>query len=169
MTMSTDDVVDLLSAITAYDNRNASPANVIAWAKAAEIGRWTLPEALDAVHAHFAESTDFLMPAHVTARVKAARQDRALREQQRELEAAPVDPAAAERIQQVIGELAQQMGWSEEHQDRQGFALRVACPHCSAAIGVRCTSPASGKPLKSSACHPSRADALAEHLRGETA
>jgi hypothetical protein len=166
VTMSTDDVVDLLSAITAYDNRNASAANVLAWAKAAELGRWTLPEALDAVHAHFAESTDFLMPAHITTRVKATRQDRALRQQQAELEAAPVDPAAAARIQQVIGELAQQMGWSEEHQDRAGFALRVACPHCGSAVGVRCTSRSSGKPLKESACHPSRADVLAQQLKG---
>lgn len=166
MTMSTDDVVDLLSAITAYDNRNASPANVIAWAKAAELSRWTLPEALAAVHAHFAESTDFLMPAHITARVKATRQDRALRAQQAELEAAPVDPAAAERIQQVIAELAQQMGWPADHQDRAGFALRVACPHCHASVGVRCVSPTTGKALKESACHPSRAEQLAQQLRG---
>ena len=167
MTMSTDDVVDLLSAITAYDNRNASTANVLAWAKAAELGRWTLPEALDAVHAHFVESTDFLMPAHITTRVKATRQDRALREQQAELEAAPVDPAAAARIQRIVGELAQSMGWSDDRQDRKGFALRVACPHCGAPVGARCSQPSSGKPLKESACHPSRAELLAEHLRGE--
>jgi hypothetical protein len=164
--MTTDDVVDLLSAITAYDNRNASQATVLAWAKAAELGRWTLPEALDAVHAHFAESTDFLMPAHITTRVKATRQDRALRAENAALTAAPTDPAAAERIQQVIGELARTMGWSDEHQDRQGFALRVACPHCRASVGVRCVSPKSGKPLQSSACHPSRAEQLADHLKG---
>ena len=164
--MSTDEVVDLLSAITAYDNRNASPANVLAWAKAAELGRWTLPEALDAVHAHFTESTDFLMPAHITTRVKATRQDRALREENAAITAAPVDPAAADRIQRVIGELAETMGWSEESTDRSGFALKVRCPHCNAAVGVRCVSPSSGKALKASACHPSRADLLAEQLKG---
>jgi hypothetical protein len=163
--MTTDDVVDLLSAITAYDNRNASPANVLAWAKAAELGRWTLPEALDAVHAHFAESTAFLMPAHITTRIKATRQDRALRREQAALEAAPVDPAAADKIQRVIGELASSMGWSEESTDRSGFALKVRCPHCGAAEGNRCATP-SGKALKESACHPSRAELLATQLRG---
>jgi hypothetical protein len=164
--MTHDEVVDLLTAISAYDNRKANPASVLAWGKAAELGRWTLQEALQAVHEHFSENPDYLMPAHITARIKATRQDRALRQQQAELEAAPVDPAAAERIQQIVGELAQSMGWSEEHQDRAGFALRVACPHCHASIGVLCVSPSTGKPLKESACHPSRADQLAQQLKG---
>lgn len=165
--MTHDEIVDLLTAISAYDNRKPNPASVLAWGKAAELGRWTLQEALQAVHEHFSENPDYLMPAHVTTRVKATRQDLALRQQQRELEAAPVDPAAAARIQQVVGELAQSMGWSEERQDRKGFALRVACPHCHAPAGVRCSQPSSGRPLKESACHPSRAELLAEHLRGE--
>lgn len=165
--MTHDEVVDLLTAISAYDNRKANPAAVLAWGKAAELGRWTLPEALEAVHEHFSENPDYLMPAHITTRVKATRQDRALRDEALALEAAPVDPAAAERIQRIVGELAQSMGWSEERRDRKGFALRVACPHCSAPVGVRCSSLSSGKPLKESACHPSRAELLAEHLRGE--
>jgi hypothetical protein len=164
--MTTDDVVDLLSAITAYDNRNAGAANVLAWAKAAELGRWTLPEALDAVHAHFAEDPAYLMPAHITARVKATRQDRALRQEQAALEATPVNPAAANRIQQIIGQLAKRMGWTEESTDRSGFALKVRCPHCNAAPGNRCVSLTSGQPLKKAACHPSRTDVLAEHLKG---
>jgi hypothetical protein len=163
--MTTDDVVDLLSAITAYDNRNASPANVIAWAKAAELGRWTLPEALDAVHAHFSECTDFLMPAHITARVKAARQDRALRAQNAELTAAPTDPAAAGRIARIITQLAAHMGWTDAGVERAGFALKVRCPHCHAPEGARCATPA-GKPLTRNACHPSRAEVLAAQLRG---
>jgi hypothetical protein len=164
--MTHDQVVDLLTAIAAYDNRKANPAAVLAWGKAAELGRWTFPEALAAVHAHFAENPDYLMPAHITARVKAARQDQAMRDEALALEAAPTDPAAAARIQQIVGELAQHMGWSEGHRDREGFALRVACPHCHAAPGVRCTSPSTGKPLKESPCHPSRAEQLAEHLKG---
>jgi len=165
--MNQNEVVDLLTAISAYDNRNPNPAAVLAWGKAAELGRWTFPEALAAVHAHFAENPDYLMPAHITARVKAVRQDQAMREEALALEAAPTDPAAAARIQQIVGELAQHMGWSEGHRDRAGFALRVACPHCHAAVGARCTSLSTGKPLKESACHPSRAELLAERLRGE--
>jgi hypothetical protein len=164
--ITTDDVVDLLSVATGYDNRNASTATVLAWTTAGQHARWTREEALAAIHAHYAESTEFLMPAHVTARIRADRQDRALRAEQAALEAAPANPAAAERIQRIIDELAERMGWSEDGQERSGFALRVRCPHCHAAPGDRCVAPTTGKPLRRAACHPSRADLLAEHLRG---
>lgn len=45
-------------------------------------------------------------------------------------------------------------------------ALAVRCPHCQAAEGARCVSRATGKALAQSACHPSRADAQADFLRG---
>lgn len=166
--MSHDEIVDLLTAVSAYDNRKPNPAAVLAWGKAAELGRWTLPEALDAVHAHFAEDPTYLMPAHVTVRVKRAREDRALREENRAITAAPENPAAAGRIREIAGWLAERMGWDSQ-QPRSGFALQVACPHCGASAGNRCTQPASGAPLKRSAAHPARTEALAEFLRGETA
>jgi hypothetical protein len=77
--MTQNEIVDLLSVVTAYDNRNASKAAVLAWGTASEIGRWTFPEALRSVHEHYAESTDFIMPAHVTRRIKTARNDFAMR------------------------------------------------------------------------------------------
>lgn len=160
-----DQVVDLLTAISAYDNRKPNPAAILAWGKAAELGRWTLPEALDAVHGHFAEDTDYLMPAHVTARVKATRQDRAMRAEALALEAAPVDPEQAAKVSRVIDALAEQMGWEGRAGERQSFALRVRCPHCGAAEGTRCTNPKTGKALTQSACHPSRAEALADTMR----
>lgn len=163
--MTHNEVVDLLTAISAYDNRKPNPASVLAWGKAAELGRWTLPEALDAVHAHFSENPDYLMPAHVTARVKAARQDRALRQEQAALEAGPVDAAAADRIRQICDDLAGRMGWTDDGKTRLSFALKVACPHCHASEGERCVNPSTSQPLRESGCHPSRADALAEHLR----
>lgn len=163
--MTRDQVVDLLTAISAYDNRKPNQAAVLAWGKAAELGRWTLPEALDAVHAHFSEDTDYLMPAHVTARVKANRQDRAMRAEALALEAAPVDPAAAARVTRVIDALADQMGWTDRATERGSFALRVRCPHCGAAEGARCINLTTGKTLTQSACHPSRAEALAEAMR----
>jgi len=165
--MTHNEIVDLLTAISAYDNRKPNPAAVLAWGKAAELGRWTLPEALDAVHEHFSENPDYLMPAHVTAKVKAHRQDRAMREEALAIEAAPVDLEAAARVQAVVADLARSMGWSDRGESRTSYALKVACPHCGAVAGARCTAKSTGKPLSQSACHPARAEALAEQLRGE--
>jgi hypothetical protein len=124
---------------------------------------------LDAVCEHFANSTEYLMPAHVTARVKATRQDRAMRDEALALEAAPTDPVAAQRVTAIVDELAKSMGWSERGDQRTSFALKVRCPHCNAEPGVRCVNPKTGKALTQSACHPSRAEALADLLRGGAA
>lgn len=167
--MTRDQVVDLLTAISAYDKRKPDAASILAWGKSAELGRWTLPEALEAVHEHFANETAYLMPAHITARVKASRQDRAMREEALALEAAPSDPATAARITAVVEEVAKSMGWDDRASKRVGFALKVACPHCSAEAGQRCVAPSTGKALTKSACHPARAEALAEILRGGAA
>lgn len=61
----------LLAAAMSYDNRKPGNANVAAWTEAATRGRWTFDAALDAIHAHYAASTDFLMPGHITQRIKA--------------------------------------------------------------------------------------------------
>lgn len=159
------EMVNLLTAASAYDNRQPNPAAVMAWGKAAELGRWTFDEALDALHAHYAETTAFVMPGHITERIRAARQDRAMRAETRQVEEAPANPAAAERIQQIITEVAEQMGWTEPGTPRAGFALKVPCPHCRAAEGARCVNPATDKPLRKSTCHDARALALAEFMR----
>lgn len=153
--MTRDDVVDLLSIVTAYDNRNATQATVAAWSMAADIGRWSIEEAVDAVHAHYAESTEFLMPGHVTDRVRARRQDHALR-QRAALEAAPVDPKVAERIASIRKGIADELGWDYH----RPAAMQVRCPHCGAAVNAPCTSATTGQPLRRSACHPSRAEAF---------
>lgn len=72
--MTDNQIVDLLSVVTAFDNRNAGRATVLAWAEVAEISRWTYAEAEQAVHQHFAESTEYLMPAHITQRIRVAQQ-----------------------------------------------------------------------------------------------
>lgn len=70
--MDEDQVKQLLAAAMAYDNRRPGDAAVHAWLEAAHRGRWTFPAALDAIHAHYAEHTDFLMPGHITAHIRAA-------------------------------------------------------------------------------------------------
>jgi hypothetical protein len=61
----------ILAAAMAYDNRRPGEANIAAWTEAAARGRWTFESALEAVHSHYATSTEFLMPGHITAKVRA--------------------------------------------------------------------------------------------------
>lgn len=70
----------LIAAAMAYDNRKPSEAAVMSWGEASSRARWTFGEALNAIHAHYAESTEFIMPAHVTKRIKATRQDAVMRQ-----------------------------------------------------------------------------------------
>lgn len=134
--MTRPEIIDLLSVITAYDNRNASPATVLAWGTAAEIGRWTLPEAIAAVHAHFASSSEWLMPAHVTEHIRARRTQPA---PVAEL-AAPDKPAAdPQHIRAVVTDLAQRMGWPQEIDRRAVMA--ETCTHCGAQPQQQCTRP----------------------------
>lgn len=67
--MNETEVRALLAACVAYDNRRPSTANIAAWCEAANRAGWTFHGALDAIHAHYAESTAFLMPGHITARI----------------------------------------------------------------------------------------------------
>lgn len=148
--LSHDQVVDLLTAVSAYDNRKPNPASILAWGKAAEIGRWTLREALDAVHAHFSEDTDYLMPAHVGNRIRVARQDRTLRETGREL-TAPPDP----RVLAAATQLARRLEIPEQFRPSPNEALRVRCPHCEASPGQPCTQVRAGA-RRDRSPHPTR-------------
>lgn len=69
--MNESEVRALLAAAMAYDNRKPGEANVAAWMEAANRGRWSFEDALEAVHQHHVTSTAFLMPAHITAIVRA--------------------------------------------------------------------------------------------------
>lgn len=166
--MTHNEVVDLLSTIASYDNRKPNAAAVAAWGTAAEMGRWTLPEALAAVKAHFFESTDYLMPAHVAKRIKDTRQDRAMRDEALAIESGPVHPEVAARVEKVVAELAAGMGWDRDRTSRsEKFGLKVACPHCGAKPGEKCTGRTTRQPLREATMHPARAEALGRELRGE--
>lgn len=69
--MTEQEIRALLVAAMAYDNRKPGDANVAAWTEAAKRGRWTFKAALDAIHEHYATSTAFLMPGHITAAIRA--------------------------------------------------------------------------------------------------
>lgn len=147
--MTRDEIIQVLQAAGAYDNRRAAAATVASWTEAAHRGRWTLDEALEAVHAHYAERTDWLMPGHITERIKATRQDAAMRE--------PIeqpDPVGQARLAELTAEAFHAID-DEDHEQRRA-ALRHRCPHCGAVEGSECTRPSRSGPVATSGPHPSR-------------
>lgn len=104
MSLTELDVKRMLAAAMAYDNRKPGEANIAAWMEAAHRGGWRFDEALEAVKAHYDESTEFLMPAHINALLRQSRRHPA---PFAELEAATSTPAAVEtreQIMRIVGE-----------------------------------------------------------------
>jgi hypothetical protein len=72
--VSTDEVIDLLTLMASYDRRKVGEADVAAWYAA--VSDLPFGDGRDAVIAHYRESTDWIMPAHVRQRVAAVRSER---------------------------------------------------------------------------------------------
>lgn len=72
--MNLQESATLVAVIAAYDNRTSDETTDQVWQHA--LDDVPLPDAVEAVHAHFRESTAWLMPAEIRARVKAARRAR---------------------------------------------------------------------------------------------
>lgn len=87
MTLTRDQVIELLQLAAAGDKRTIGEADVAMWSDAALIGRWAVrlrdresgqwvwsnQVALDAIRHHFARSTTYLLPGHITEFVAAYR------------------------------------------------------------------------------------------------
>lgn len=145
--MSQDEVIDLLSIITAYDKRSTGQGEIHAWADAAQRGRWTFADAAEAVKAHYAESTQWLMPGHVSDRIKAQRRD-------------PPPPHA---LPHGTPSSEQQykdrcVAWTRDRLDKntsrpgpedRRAAHAIPCPHCGARADRRCWQTWNGAPLAS--------------------
>lgn len=107
--MTHNEIVKLLQIAAAYDNRTANEGAVHAWTDASVRERWTYQDAAEAIKAHYAESTTYLMPGHVTQRIKSVRQDAAMR--------APIDmpdPIGQARLKQLISGCFRAIGESDE-------------------------------------------------------
>lgn len=76
--MTIEEAIDLLSLAAAYDRRTIGESDAVAWHAA--LDDIAFGEAQAAVIAHYRDSRDWLMPADVRRRVKAARRDRLDRE-----------------------------------------------------------------------------------------
>ena len=70
--MNRNQIIDLLTAASAYDRRTIGEGDVHAWSEAARRAGWTFERALDALHAHYAETSKWLMPGHITERMRLA-------------------------------------------------------------------------------------------------
>lgn len=124
----------LLSAAMAYDNRKGGESAVAGWAEAANRGRWTFGEALNAIHDHYAESRDFIMPGDVTQRIRARRR----RPPPVKAIAGPTKPPAdPSTVRVVLRDLAEQLGWPELSRPDPAVFERD-CPHCGATAGHPC-------------------------------
>jgi hypothetical protein len=156
--MDTQQVRQLLAVVIAYDNRKLAEANILAWSEAARRGRWTLAEAIEAVHDHYGRESTWLMPGHVTASIRAKRQDHAMREQAAwQIEAAP---RVAELVAGVLPDVDAAVVDHEPPPVPSKY--RNACPHCHAAPGAPCVRPSHGpKPVALAGVHPARLNAEA--------
>lgn len=74
MTLTDTEVRVLLGHAMAYDNRKVpGEANRAAWVEASRRNNWTLDAALEALHQHYATSSEFVMPGHLTQLIRAER------------------------------------------------------------------------------------------------
>lgn len=147
----------LLAHAMAYDAR-IQPGDAIAaaWVEASRRARWTYDEALEAVLQHYAESADWLMPGVVTQRIRAARQDAAMR--------APQEPAPNPIGQKRLAELTAGAFRAISADDPSGEEPRSAvllrpCPFCQAKPGEHCTRRGLTGRVRLAKAHPSRLEA----------
>lgn len=165
--LNQEQVAALLVVAMAYDNRKPGDATVAAWTEAAHRGKWRFGPAREAIHAHYATSTTFLMPGHITERLKVESRfpPRYGEAPPAELEEARPDPAGRERVRQIVTALAERMGWPRKPSEDDP-TLAVECPFCHAAPRRQCArlatrGPHRGEYVKRASPHPSRVD-LAE-------
>jgi hypothetical protein len=163
--MTEEQIRALLAVAMAYDNRRPGDAALAAWTEAATRGRWTFRAALDALHAHYAETTVWVMPGHITARLNADRRQPPPTDAIAELPAGP--PTGPETFHAIIGQLAQRLGWTRGTTTPEDTRLlAVDCPHCHAGPGRPCSrlatrGPRRGQHVPLSGVHPSRRDIAA--------
>lgn len=97
--MSREQIIQLLQIVTSYDSRKPSHAMVGSWLDAAQRGLWSYEDAVEAVREHFAHSTEYLMPGHITKKVAVM-----VRERGRYLEIEPRQPESesARRMREQV-------------------------------------------------------------------
>lgn len=133
--MTRDELINVLSIAAAYDGRTLGESDIAAWGDAAERGRWSYQLAQDAVKAHYAESHEWIMPAHVTRRLRA---HRAEPPRSNALPRATPVRAGDEHRRRVVAWFADEFRTDRERSSEYRACLTIACPHCGAATRQPC-------------------------------
>lgn len=160
--MNRDDVIDVLTAITAADRRTIGDADVAIWQEI--IGGDDKQLALRAVRDHLAECPGVWMePGHVHQRVRAIVRDRLEREPDklREARQGQISARVAEHMAEITAALDTKF---QRPSRRHGVnPLAVRCPWCHASPGQHCTVPQTRRRPHGGA-HPSRIEAAQEAI-----
>lgn len=146
----------LLSLASGWDNRHIGEAAAAAYFESGELGRWSFEEAAEAIRHYYTTTTDpkpWVMPSHITAYIRATREDRALRSTARELV-----EASSPRMLAVADQVARRLEIPPQFRPQGNRALAVACSHCGSEPGQACTRPSRGG-LRDRSPHPSRLEA----------
>jgi len=136
--MNDQELRAFIAEIVKFDNRKISQAMILSWGDIAHFGHWTYAEAMEALTWHAANSTEWLMPAHINLRIKDQRQMPVRPAELPQIARKP--PAAPETIKTVMRELRERMGWPKKATTYSDPELTVKCPHepCSAGIDSPC-------------------------------
>lgn len=86
--MTPEETGKLLATCASFDRRKVGALDVIAWHRV--LGEMSLPDCEDAVYAHYGDTTDWIMPAHIRRRVLEIRRMR--------LQDTPIPPPAPELL-----------------------------------------------------------------------
>lgn len=133
--MTRDEIINLLSIAAAYDKRTLGEADIAAWSDAADRGRWSYDMAQDAVKAHYAERAEWLMPSHITYRIRSRRAEPP------RSSALPQAPQSAsnEHQQQVVQWFAERTRVDRQQHPADNRACHaIACPYCDAPANEPC-------------------------------
>lgn len=106
--MDRDRIIDLLKIASAYDNRKPDRASILAWEEASRRGRWNFDRAKDAIHHHYANSAERIMPGHITAhhRTMPMRADERSVDEALQLGQAPASPERRAELMAQVRRLA---------------------------------------------------------------
>jgi hypothetical protein len=158
--MDREDVIDLLSIVSAIDHRTIGEMDIGVWA-AMLGGRASEDDCAMAIMDHFREQPNiWLTPGHVVQRVKTMVNDRIARQ---ELPQTP--PASMQHRVNALAEITEIL--ADEHPRSGPYVnpLLVSCDFCGSAVGEHCTKAGMpGKPrenLEWIAGHPSRIEKAA--------
>lgn len=123
--MTADEILLLLQVAQSYDSRNIDRLMQSAWLDASHRARWDRDAALAAVRSHYAESTERIMPGHVTTLIRAVRPVSFAPQFQRAPPPAP--PASAETRDQhyraLFGERRRTQGREKRALWRRGWTF----------------------------------------------